>query len=547
MPDSRQPEALRERHRLPLVWIVPIVAILAAAWLAWGALAERGPLIAVLLQDGDGLEPGKTKVQHKQVQLGLVEDLIPSPDLSHVTIHVRMNRYAEGHLSAGTKFWVVRPRLSAEGISGLGTLISGAYIEMEPGSGPPARQFTALEEPPVVRSDVPGTEFVLHAPQLGSISQGTAVSYRGLSVGNVLGTALSDHDGSATLRVFVRAPHDQLVHEGTRFWNSSGVAVELGSDGLRVQTESLESILSGGIAFDIPPGGDVGPVAKPDTSFELYSDQSAARDALYIRNVRFMMHLPGSAQGLSAGAAVRMRGIKVGEVLDVHMEYDDATGQISIPVTLQLQPQRVLLRGLVSQPGFEQRSYAVFRRFVERGLRARLASGNILTGQKIISLDFVPGAQPASLIEGGPVPEIPVIESDDLDSIMQSAKALLSGLQSTVASLNGLLLSPELKKSLRSLQETLANTERLTRVASTQAGPLMTGLRAVSQSADQTLKQATSTLVTTGNAFAGGGDGGDLAGTLNELRQAARSLHALADYLDAHPGSLLRGKSLDGE
>lgn len=537
--------AVHERHRFPLVWLVPLVAVLAAGWLGYRTLSERGPLIAITLQSADGVEVGKTKVKHREIELGVVESMEPSSDLNSVTIEVRMNRYAEPHLTKGTRFWVVRPRLSAEGISGLGTLISGAYIEMEPGPGEHTSHFVALEDPPVVSADVPGTKYELHARRLGSISQGAPVSFHGVRVGEVLGYQLSDDDGSATVQVFVRAPHDRLVHEGTRFWNASGVTVEVGSEGLRLATESVEAILAGGVAFDVPRGGELGASAKPGSIFTLYGDEDKARDALFTRKIPFLIHLTGSAQGLSAGNIVRMRGIRVGEVTDVHMEYDAATDKMTVPVTFELEPQRVkLLHTDLSENGFEERSYATFKGFVARGLRARLGSGNLLTGQKIVSLDFVTDAPKAAMIDGGVYPEIPTLESDDLDSIMQSAKALLGSLQNTVGSLNQLVGAPEVKQSLHSLQGTLANLDRLTHDASLQVGPLLAGLRSVSNSADATLKQATSTLAVTGDAFGSDGESsGDLAGTLAELKQAARSLHALTDYLENHPESLIQGKS----
>jgi paraquat-inducible protein B len=545
MSDSTPQPALQERHRFPLVWIVPIIAILAAGWLGYRAVADRGTLITITLKSAEGLEAGKTKIKHRDIELGTVESLTPSRDLSSVTIYARMNRYAEPLLVKGTRFWVVRPRLSIEGISALGTLISGAYVEMDPGGGEPTDSFTGLEEPAVVSADVSGTNYILHTRNLGSISQGAPVLFHGIRVGQVLGYQLSDADGRATVQVFVRAPHDTLIHEGTRFWNASGIAVDVGSEGLRVQAESLAAILAGGVAFDVPPGGDAGPPAKPLASFILYGDEDAARNAIFTRKVPFLLHLVGSAQGLSVGAVVRMRGIYVGEVTDVHMEYDAATKQSTIPVTFEVEPQRIrILNSDTAEAGFEQRAYAAFRDFVERGLRARLASGNLLTGQKIISLDYFPDAPKATLIETTPHPEIPTIESDDLDSLMQSAKTLLGTLQGTVEALNQIVTSPSLKRSLASLDRALANVDRLTHDASLQVGPLLTSLRTASKSADQTLKQATSTLAVAGDALGSEGDsGGDLAGTLTEFKQAARSLHVLTDYLENHPESLIRGKT----
>ena len=545
MSDHETPHtAVPERHRFPLVWIVPIVALVAAGWLGYRSLAERGPLIAITLQSAEGLEVGKTKIKHRDIDLGIVEAMAPSADLSTVTVEARMNRDAEPHLGAGTRFWVVRPRLSVEGISGLGTLISGSYIEMEPGPGDPSRRFVALEDPPVVSADVPGTRYVLHGSRLGSISQGAPVSFHGVRVGEVLGYQLSDDDGTATVQVFVRAPHDRLVHEGTRFWNASGIALDLGSEGLRLESESVQAILAGGVAFDLPRGGVLGPPAKPSAVFTLYGGADEARDALFTRKIPFLMHLAGDADGLSAGNAVRMRGIHIGEVTDVHMEYDAVTGALTVPVTFEIEPQRVrLVHGDPVDTDFEARSYAAFASFVAKGLRARLASGNLLTGQKIVSLDFLPDAPAAAMIEGGLYPEIPAIEADDLGGIMQSAKGLLGSLQSTVTTLGQLIAAPEVNRSVRSLDGALANLDRLTHDASLQVGPLLSGLRAVSSSADQTLKQATATLAVTGDAFGSDGEtGGDLAGTLNELKQAARSLHALTDYLEGHPESLLQGK-----
>ncbi|HEY2010837.1 MAG TPA: MlaD family protein [Rhizomicrobium sp.] len=545
MSEGDLPAASRERHRISYVWLVPIIAIVAGSWLGYRALAERGTLIEITLQSAEGLEAGKTKMKHRDIELGTVEAITPSPDLSSVTVKARMNGYAKPHLVAGTHFWVVRPRLSLEGVSGLNALISGSYIEMDPGVGKPARHFVGFEDPPVISADVPGTSFALHTRRLGSIGAGAPVSYHGIKVGEVLGYQLSDSDGGATVRVFVRAPHDRLVHDGTRFWNSSGISVAVGSEGVKIQTESIEAILAGGVSFDVPLGGDAGPTAKPLSDFTLYDDENDARNAIFTRKVPFLLHLAGSAKGISPGATVRMHGIYVGEVMDVHMEYDAATKHMTVPVTFEVEPQRVtILHSDPSRAGFEDRSYAAFREFVARGLRARLTTGNILTGQKIVSLDFVPGAPKADMIEGGIFPEIPVVDSADFDSLMESTQGLLSSLRDTTSSLNQIVKSPEVRRSLASLDRSLANIDKLTHDASIQTGPLLANLRIASKSADETLRQATSTLAITADAFSNDPrSGGDLAGTLNELKQAARSLRVLTDYLESHPESLIQGKS----
>lgn len=537
------PEAVHRRRRIPLVWLVPLVALLAAGWLGWRTLSERGPKIWITLSSAEGIEAGKTKIKHHEIELGTVESLKPADDLKHVTIEARMNVYATSHLTKGSRFWVMRPRLSAEGISGLSTLISGSYIEMDPGQGEPERSFTALDEPPVVSADVPGSRFVLKSDRLGSIIQGAPITFRGIKVGQILGYELSDKDGSATVQIFVKAPHDTLVHEGTRFWNASGLSVELGSAGVRLQTESLESIVTGGIAFDVPPGGEMGAVAKAGAEFALYPNIDKAKDALFTRRIPFLLHFDGSVDGLAVGAPVRLRGIPVGEVTDLHLDYDAKTGKQTVPVTIEVEPQRVHMLGDEQKDeDFREHSYDAFRQFVAHGLRARLASGSVITGQKLVALDFLPDAPRADLIEGGIYPEIPTAGASDIDSLMQAAKGVLVSVKSAVDGLDQTIRSPEMKRSLASFDRSMANFEAITKDAQPQVGPMLADLRDASHAADQALTQAAAALTSTANALSSDPAGGDLAGTLTELREAARSLHELTDYLETHPEALIKGK-----
>lgn len=536
-------EAVHRRRRLPLVWLVPLVALLAAGWLGWRTLSERGPKISIILSSADGIEVGKTKIKHHDIELGTVESLKPSDDLKHVTIEARMNVYATSHLTKGSRFWVMRPRLSAEGISGLSTLISGSYIELDPGQGEPERHFTALEEPPVVSADVPGSRFVLKSDRLGSIIQGAPITFRGIKVGQILGYELSDKDGSATVQIFVKAPHDTLVHEGTRFWNASGLSVELGSAGVRLQTELLELIVTGGIAFDVPPGGEMGGVAKGGAEFTLYPNIDKAKDALFTRRIPFLLHFDGSVDGLAVGAPVRLRGIPVGEVTDLHLDYDAKTGKQTVPVTIEVEPQRVHMLGAEqNDEEFREHSYDAFRQFVAHGLRARLASGSVITGQKLVALEFLPDAPRADLIEGGVYPEIPTAGASDINSLMLAAKGVLVSVKSAVDGMDQTIRSPEMKRSLASFDRSMANFETMTKDAQPQVGPMLADLRAASHAADQALTQAASALTSTANALSSDPAGGDLAGTLTELREAARSLHELTDYLETHPEALIKGK-----
>jgi paraquat-inducible protein B len=531
-PDPRGNSGLHVRHRISLIWLIPLVAALAAGWLGWQSLSERGPTITITFASAEGLAAGKTKIEHNDVELGTIETIKPTADFTRVVVTARVSKVVEDHLTTGTRFWIVRPRISAEGISGLSTLISGAYVELDPGQGPPSRDFTALEEPPVVTANEPGTTYTLRGTRLGSISQGAPVYYRGFNVGQVLGYELSDRDGSVTARVFIRAPHDRLVHEGTRFWNASGIAVTAGSDGLKVQSESLWTLLAGGIDFDVPPGGEEGPPAKPDASYTLYDDVSAADDAIFLREARFLLHFHQSVANLKPGTEVRMQGIRIGQVADVHMEFDEATDLVTVPVVIDIEPDRVrLLHETATTSSFEEKADAIMARFVARGLRAQLGTGSLITGQKVVNLDFVDGASNVVMNESGAYPEIPTVPSDDFDSVIAAAKDLLGGLKVTATEANAILASPELTRSLRSLDKSLGNFDHITADAREAGiGSLITQLRDVAASAD-------------GAVDGRRADGGDLAGTMRELKSAARSVRVLADYLEAHPESLLRGRS----
>jgi paraquat-inducible protein B len=543
-PTSVDP-ALRVRHRISIVWLLPLIAAIAAGWLGWRTLSARGPTITITFARVEGLEAGKTKIKHNDVDLGVIEALEPTPDLSRVVATARMSKFAEGHLAEDTRFWIVRPRFSVEGISGLSTLISGAYVELDPGRGPVARHFTALEEPPVVNANEPGVIYTLLATRLGSIGQGAPIYYRGLKVGQVLGNDLSDTDGSLTVRIFIRASHAQLVREGTRFWNASGITVTAGSDGLKIQSESLWTLLGGGIDFDVPAGGNPGEVAKSNASFTLYDDAAAANDAIYIRRARFLLNFPGAVQNLKPGSEVRMQGMRIGQVADVHMEFDAANDHVSVPVVIEIEADRVrVLHPTVATDGFEQRAYAIFDRFIGRGLRARLGSSNLLTGQKVVNLDFVPNLPELKMNADGQYPEIPTLPSEDLDGVVASAKELLDTLQLTATKLNGVVSAPEIMRSVRSLDRSLDNLNHMTNDARAGVGPLIAKLRAVAETADSALTQADATLAAAAVALDGrGGEGGDLAGTIRELKSAARSVRVLADYLESHPESLLRGRS----
>jgi paraquat-inducible protein B len=248
-PDPSQPAItrrarVRPRRLIAWVWLVPAIAAGVVLYLSTHYLFDRGPRISITFEDAEGLEAGHTPIRYKSVQVGTVEDISLSPDLSKVVVGARMQRKIGNRLNDKTSFWVVKPRFSAGGVSGLSTLVSGYYIAMEPGPGKPANRFEGLNEPPVVQADVPGTNFILDAEQLGSLSQGSPVSYRGFQIGQVLGSSLTGDGTTAQIFIFIRSPYDKLVRPNSRFWNASGIQITAGAAGFKADVASLQSLVS---------------------------------------------------------------------------------------------------------------------------------------------------------------------------------------------------------------------------------------------------------------------------------------------------------------
>jgi len=524
-------EARVQPRRFAPIWLVPIAAVAVAGWLGWKTYSQRGPLITITFASAEGIEAGRTRVMLRNVEVGMVEFLDLSRDLSRVEVHARMRSDLKEHLTTGTRFWVVRPRLGVGGVSGLGTLFSGVYVEMEPGKGSRTETFKGLEEPPVLPPSGDGKSFVLRARSLGSLSRGSPVYYRGVSVGEVLGATLAPDSQSVAVNVFVRGPHDQLVHPETRFWNASGIEVSAGGGaGFRARAESLQAVILGGIAFDTrPEGTGEGPSPK-DSEFELYADKEAALSTPYGPQVAYLVHFGGSVRGVGVGTPVELLGIRVGQVTDVRLEGE--AGQLRVPVTLTLDPERVLLhQGELPTEGqkLQQSTDAQMALLVARGLRAELQSGSLLTGSKIVALAFHPHAPRARLAFGGKYPEIPAIPGNGFDDISESASRLLADARNLVQGANQVIRSPE-------LAATLKNLETLTRETSTKIGPTMQSLEGASTQLEKTLA-ATSGLL--GNSTTGAGE---LPRALRDLREASRSVRMLTDYLERHPEALVQGK-----
>ncbi|HYZ42510.1 MAG TPA: MlaD family protein, partial [Stellaceae bacterium] len=380
--------------------------------------------------------------------------------------------------------------------------------------------------------------------RLPSISDQSPVYYHGVQVGEVTGHELSDRDGSVLVRIFVYAPHDSLIRAASRFWTSSGVQLEVGAQGLKIATESLLTMIAGGIVFDTPEPALSGTPSTPSSTFRLYADRQAAEEAAERVRVSYRLFFPDSLRGIGVGTPVELRGIIVGRVSEVRLEYDPREDTIRIPVTVEIEPERIAMPGEPSQRDPIEETNGIFESLVAQGLRARIISGNLLLGQRVVELDFVANAPPARLVRAKPYPELPTVAGGGFEEIASSAgrfldkvsalplDRLVGEIRNMVSHADGVIVSPDVKQSLHELDRTLANTERLTRDAQTQVGPLFSS---INSAADQ-LKATIALLGSDPRSS------NDLMRTLTELKDAARSIRVLADYLERHPESLLRGK-----
>jgi paraquat-inducible protein B len=517
-----QPE-VRRRRRLSPIWILPVVAVIVAAWLAYVTFAEKGPIITISLKTASGIEAGKTQIKYHDIELGVVQRVEAAPDLSHVVISAQMNKTAEDHLKEGTHFWVVRPRLSLTSLSGLETLVSGNYIEMDPGPGPAAeRRFTGLEQPPVVRSDEPGTSYVVTTEKLGSISSGSPVFSRGIVVGEVIDYKFDGAQPRIPVRLFVKKPYDALVHDGTQFWNASGISVDAGAGGLKVQIESLEAVLAGGIAFETPEAAVLGEPARADTTFPLYDNRAAAIDASYTQRVRAIVEFEGSVRGLEIGAPVEAQGIPIGRVVDFHLVVDAASSKVRVPVVIEADIARI---GIINQPPDQTGKGVLARQLVALGMRAQLRTSSLITGSLVVALDFFPDAPPAEIVETSTYPKIPTVPTQ-MESLTRSVSQTLDKLSAL-----------PLGEVMDGVRQTLDTAQQLMRDANTRSGPLLVSLNKTSEAAETVLKGFSTTY---------GRDSsipGDVGALLRQLQDTAKSVKTLASYLEEHPNSVLLGKA----
>jgi paraquat-inducible protein B len=551
--DTTPPEpVLRRRSGPSLVWLIPLLTALIGGWLIYKTLTEKGPSLSISFLHAEGIEVGKTRVKYKNLDIGLVEGLRFSEDFSRVVVLARLKKEAAPFLRRGTRFWVVKPSLGIRGVSGLGTLVSGAFIELEPGQGAEETNFIGLEVPPVVAASEAGRRIELVTTRLGSIDRGSPLYYQGILAGEVLGYEMANDYRSVLVHAFVKEPFDRLLRSSTRFWHASGIEVALGADGLRVQTESLQAMLFGGIAFDTPDSQDGASESTEGLVFTLFDDRRSIQDRAYTSKARFVLHFGESVRGLSVGAPVEFRGIRIGSVTGIRLEYDAKSGTFLIPVVIEIEPERVVERDAARGEGLRATPQATFQGLVKRGLRARLQTASLLTGQLFVELDMHPKSKIRLVQSAGPYPELPTIPGGfgqmtvSVENILAKLdridlEAIGADLQGTIAGTNKLANQPELQRSIADLAASLANLRSILQKVDQRAEPLAANL-------DKALVSARETLVLLEGVLSPDSPLHERSVRLaDELGEAARAIRALVDMLQRDPQSVMFGRKAPPE
>lgn len=532
---------VRQRDWVPsLIWLIPLVAAIIGISLAINTWMERGPEIIIVFGSAEGLEAGKTKVKYKEVEIGTVQSIKLSENRSYVLVSVQLKKEAKSFTAADSRFWVVRPRIAGAGVSGLSTLLSGPYIGADAGvSEEKADKFTGLEVPPIITRDASGKQYVLQATDIGSLDIGSPVYYRRIKVGQVTAFDLDDDGKGITVRIFVNTPYDKYVGINTRFWHASGFNMQINANGFTLNTQSLATVVLGGLSFQAPEGNR-GPTAKENTAFVLAGNQDEAFEEKDGEAEIILLNFKQSLRGLTPGAEVSFRGLVIGQVKSIGIEYDPKTQEFSMPVLVEVYGARLGRKFIEERKQSKYTPQQRLQFMIDRGLAAQLRIGNFLTGQIYVALDFFPKVNPvkngvsrniAGTDTAGALMQLPTIPSS-ADEIQTQVSEIALKLSKVPFDQIG----NDLQQSLAILKQTLDSAGQLAERLNDDVAPEIV---MAMKDLHKTLNAAEGTLSADAPLQQ------DLRQTLQELGRAAASLRILTDYLQRHPESVIRGKRED--
>ncbi|MGP8292447.1 intermembrane transport protein PqiB [Vreelandella zhanjiangensis] len=530
-PDLNKAKSSRQT-RLSPIWIVPIVAIIIGLWLVYDNYTSRGTLITLTMNNAEGIEAGNTLIRSRNVEIGLVQNVQLSEDLSSAVITARIQPQADKLLREDSRFWVVKPRIGREGISGLGTVLSGAYIQLEPGtSEEQRREFPVSDVPPVATAGMAGLNISLISQLGNSLRVGDPVSYQGYTVGRVEEASFDPESRTMQHQIFIEEPYAQLVTDSTRFWSSSGVDFRLDANGFRVNVESLEALLGGGVTFGVPEDLPMGRKVEPGARFNLYADEDDAREGTFNRYLEYVLLVDDTVRGLSRGAPVEFRGVRMGTVAAVPWNFTapqpDSRARFAIPVLIRIEPQRL---GIENSDIDLDEWEARFNRLFSIGLRASLKNGNLLTGALFVDLNFQRDSE-----------ERYIAETFSDRTVFPTVAGGFAQIQAQITSLLDKLNALEVEPLLAGLDRNLQASERMldeVRGVSTSLNQLLNDpeTQAVGGNLNATLEELRSTLQgvsPSSPAYQ------DLTSAIERLDRLMRDLQPLTRTLNDNPRALL--------
>jgi paraquat-inducible protein B len=484
----------RHRRHLAWVWVIPLVAALAGASIVWQDWASRGPVITISFQSAGGIEEGKTRVKFRDVVVGLVTDIQLSKNREFVIVTAQLDKDAEALANDNSQFWIVKPTVGVTGISGLATLFSGSYIEADTQAQGDVKvnqlHFVGLDTPPPITSDRPGQRFRLRAPTLGSIQPGTPIYFLRIPVGVVTEYTLDPSGRYVDIDVFIHDPYDKYVNANTRFWNESGINVDLGPNGVQVHVGSLASILSSGIAF--ASFGPSTPVA-PENVFKLFNSREMAKSLPEGPSVPIAMRFDQSTRGLEVGSSVEFHGVQIGVVDSVDLSLDPTDKSFFTLVRATLYPAMLgaAYEHLQVKSSDPQTLGNLLQEAIDFGMRAQLRQASILTGGLYIDLVNRAGTPSGPKFEGTLPVHVPTIASQTFDDLKKQIgdiidhidqvpfQAIGKDLEQALKELTKVgrtvnnTLTPELSDTLSKLQGTLDDVNRI--LASSDELPAQVG------------------------------------------------------------------------
>ena len=481
----RKTAARAAQAGINVIWLVPIIALVVTLGIAWNAYADRGAVIEVEFADATGVTPGETALRFREITVGQVESVSFTADLSRVVVKIRVDKDVAPYIDADASFWIVRPQVTAQGVTRLDTVLTGSFIEgyWDANVAAPQDRFVGQDRAPLIREDTPGTQVTLAMENADGISEGAPVLYRGVQVGRMENIRLAGSEDQVIADAFIEAPHDKRLTTSTVFWDTSGFSLSLGASGVSFSVNSLSSVLQGGVAFDTLVSG--GRPVEGGHVYTLQPDEETARNDILASDnaepLRIAMLIDDSLEGLAKGADVQFQGLRVGQVTDLAVSVDEPRGEIRQIVTMAISPARLGL----AQDSTPEDGLAFLQQAVADGLRARVASAGFLGTSLMVELVEIPNAEPASInLDADPNPIMPSVPGD-LDDFSASAQSFLSRmgslpledvLQSATDMMNSITALAS-SDDTRAIPESLRQTLDQTRDAATDIGGMARDLR----------------------------------------------------------------------